>query len=73
MNSLTLKYSERDLKLKCNYFMLKGVRALSLTGDCLPPVEPQNPFINLAPCYVLCLLIECLTREGSILMKGTPS
>lgn len=60
MNSLSLNYSEIDLKLQGNYFMLKGLRALSITRDCLPSVESQNPFINLAPCYVLCLLMNDL-------------
>lgn len=60
MNSFSLNYSEIDLKVQSNYFLLKGLSALSVTRDCLPPVEPQNPFINLAPCYVLSLLMNYL-------------
>lgn len=60
MNNFSLDYSEIDLKVQSNYVILKRLSALPATRDCLPPVEPLNPFVNLAPCYVLSLLMNCL-------------
>lgn len=60
MNSFSFKNSETDVKVHSSYFILKGLTALSATRDCLPPVEPLYPFINLAPCYVLSRLMNYL-------------
>lgn len=60
MDSFSLNYSEIDLKAQSSYFIVKGLSTLSVTRDCLPPVELQNPFIKFAPCYVLSLLMNYL-------------
>lgn len=60
INSFSLNYSEIDLKVQSNYFILKGLSALSATRDCLPPVVPLNPLINLAPCSVFSVLMSYL-------------
>lgn len=60
MNSFSFNYSEIDLKIQSNYFILKGLSALCATRDFLPPVGPLNPLINLAACYVLSVLMKYL-------------
>lgn len=56
MHSFSLNCLETDLELQSNYFTLKGLRALSITGDCLLSVEPQSPFINISTmlCFLSC-------------------